>query len=100
MTLFDHPCVIYVECGTNMFQYDAKDGNTMKKLELCILAAKIEWHWLFIRRSRKKGNSLLSSGVSLTSKELNKLNHGLTSHSTKVIRQQMVYEKLIKAVNS
>ncbi len=92
--------MIYVECGTNMFQFDAKDGNAMKKLKLRILAAKIEWHWLFIKRTRKRGNSLLSSGIPLTSQKFIKLNRRLTSRSTKVIRSQMVYEELAKAINS
>ena len=100
MTLFDCQYVIYVECGTNMFQFVAKDGNAMKKLKLWILAAKIEWHWVFIKRTRKRGNSLLGSGISLSSPEVVKLNHRLTSHSTEVIRNQLVYEKLEKAINS
>jgi hypothetical protein len=100
MTLFDCLHVIYVECGTNMFQLDAKDGNAMKKLKLSLLAAKIEWHWLFIKRTRKRGNSLLGIGIPLSSPRFIKLNCSLASHSAKVIRNQMVYEELEKAINS
>jgi len=82
-----------------MFQYDAKDGNTMKKLKLRVLSAKIEWHWLFIKRTRKKGNSLLSSGMPLTSQKFYILNRKLSSHSTKVLKTQAVYDKMGKDVN-
>lgn len=73
-------------------------GNTMKKLELWIIAAEIEWHWLFIKKARKRGNSLLSRGMPLTSRKLCLLNRKLTAHSTKVIRNQMIYEELAKAI--
>ena len=81
-----------------MFQYDAKDGNTMKKLKLRVLSAKIEWHWLFIKRTRKKGNSLLSNGIPLTSQKFYILNRELSSHSTKVLKNQAAYDQVAKAM--
>jgi len=70
----------------------------MKKLKLRVLSAKIEWHWLFIKRTRKKGNSLLSSGMPLTSQKFYILNRKLSSHSTKVMKTQAVYDQLAKAM--
>lgn len=78
-----------------MSQYDAKDVNTMKKLKLCILAVKIEWHWWFIRRTRKKGNSLLSHGMPYSSQKLYRLNKQLSAHSAKALAAQGAYEKLL-----
>jgi len=76
-----------------MSKYDAKDENAMKKLKLRILAVKIEWHWWFIRRTRRKGNSLLSQGVPLASQKLYRLNRKLSAHSAKAIKAQSCYEK-------
>ncbi|PKM74419.1 MAG: hypothetical protein CVU91_00705 [Firmicutes bacterium HGW-Firmicutes-16] len=66
----------------------------MKKLKLCFLAAKIEWHWWFIRRTRKRGSSLLSREVSFSSQKLFLLNRRLSAHSVKVIKIQNDYQKL------
>ena len=77
-----------------MSEYDAKDENTMKKLKLSILAAKIEWHWWFIGKIRKRGNSLLSREVPLSSQKFYLLNRRLSVHSSKAIRAQSAYDKL------
>lgn len=66
----------------------------MKKLELRILAVKIEWHWWFIRRTRRRGNSLLSRGVPLTSQKLYHLNRKLSAHSAKAVKAQSCYERI------
>ena len=78
-----------------MSEYDAKDENTMKKLKLRILAAKIEWHWWFIRRIRKQGNSLLSREVPLSSQKFYLLNRKLSAHSTKALKVQAAYNDIL-----
>ncbi|MEA4895882.1 MAG: hypothetical protein VB064_11570 [Oscillospiraceae bacterium] len=67
----------------------------MKKIELLFLAAKIEWHWWFIRQARRRGNSLLSREVPLSSQKLYRLNRSLSAHSVKAINAQSEYEKLV-----
>jgi len=69
----------------------------MKKLRLLFLAAKIELHWNFIKKNRKKGVYLLSRGVPLTSRKFYMLNKELSLHSTKTIKAQSEYERLSKA---
>ena len=66
----------------------------MKKIKLWLLASKIEWHWWFILRIRRKGNSLLSEGVPLTSQKLHKLNQKLSMHSTKAKKAELAYSIL------
>lgn len=68
----------------------------MKKLKLCFLAAKIEWHWWFIRRTRRKGNSLLSRGMAFSSQKLYHLNRRLSAHSAKALKAQSAYEIISK----
>ena len=77
-----------------MSEYDAKDENTMKKLKLLILAAKIEWHWWFIGKIRRRGNSLLSREVPLSSQKFYLLNRRLSTHSSKAIKAQSLYGRL------
>ncbi len=69
----------------------------MKKLRLLFLAAKIELHWNFIKKSREKGACLLGVGVPLTSRKFYKLNKELSLHSTRAIKAQSEYERLSKA---
>ena len=78
-----------------MSKYDAKDENTMKKLKLRILAAKIELHWWFIRKIRKQGNSLLSREVPLASQKFYLLNRKLSAHSTKALKAQAAYDSIL-----
>jgi len=68
----------------------------MKKIKLWLLASKIEWHWWFILRIRRKGTSLLSGGMPLTSQKLFKLNRNLSMHSTNAIKAQSAYSLLAK----
>ncbi len=70
----------------------------MKKLKLRFLAAKIEWHWWFIRRTRKRGNSLLTREVPFSSQKLFILNRSLSAHSVKALRAQSAYEKLTRTI--
>ena len=70
----------------------------MKKLRLRFLAAKIEWHWWFIRRTRKRGSSLLSREVSFSSQKLFLLNQRLSAHSAKAVRAQLAYERLARTI--
>jgi len=70
----------------------------MKTLKLYILAAKIEWHWWFIGKIRKQGNSLLCREVPLSSQKFYYLNRSLSSHSTKAIKAQSAYDKLVQTV--
>lgn len=70
----------------------------MKILKLRILAARIEWHWWFIKKIRKQGNSLLNQKVPLSSQKFYYLNRNLSSHSTKAIKAQTAYDKLVKTV--
>ena len=78
-----------------MSQYDAKDVNTMKNLKLCILAFRIEWHWRIIRRTRKRGNSLLNHGVPYSSQKLYLLNKTLSTHSVRALSAQSEYKNLL-----
>lgn len=70
----------------------------MKKIKLWLLASKIEWHWWFILRIRRKGTSLISQGEPLTSEKLLKLNRTLSTHSTKAIKAQSAYELMATSV--
>ncbi|NCC88514.1 MAG: hypothetical protein EOM05_11765 [Clostridia bacterium] len=70
----------------------------MTKIKLWLLASKIEWHWWFILRIRRKGTSLLGGGMPLTSQKLCKLNRNLSTHSTKAIKAQLAYRMLAKSV--
>lgn len=63
----------------------------MKDLSIILAAAKIEWHWWFIRMERKKGNSLMVLGYPLSSSKMLKLNRQLSYHSAKAIETQKVY---------
>ncbi|NLH01062.1 MAG: hypothetical protein GX488_04020 [Clostridiales bacterium] len=68
----------------------------MKKLKMWLISVKIEWHWWFIIRIRRKGNSLLRGGAALTSQKLYHLNRRLSSHSTKAMKAQAAYNILAK----
>jgi len=70
----------------------------MKKIKLWLLASKIEWHWWFILRIKREGNSLLGAGMPLTSQKLYKLNRYLSVHSTKAIEAQSAYNMLAKSI--
>lgn len=63
----------------------------MKNLSIIFTAVRIEWHWWFIKRERKKGNSLMAFGYSLSSPKMLRLNRRLSFHSAKVIEEQKVY---------
>ena len=67
----------------------------MKKLSILFKAVKIEWHWWFIRKERKKGNSLITDGYSLSSSKMLQLNKRLSRHSTKVLKAQREYREMV-----
>lgn len=69
----------------------------MKKLRLLFFAAKIEFHWNFIKKNREKGAHLLSRGEPLTSRKFYLLNKELSLHSAKATKAQSEYERLSKA---
>lgn len=55
-----------------------------QKIEMQLLAFKIEWHWFFIIRGRKKGYRLLDKGLPFTSKEILRLSERLDYHCNRV----------------
>ena len=70
----------------------------MKEIKLWLLASKIEWHWWFILRIRRKGTYLLNGGIPFASQRLYKLNRNLSMHSTKVIKAESAYNILAKSL--
>ena len=68
----------------------------MEKLNLWLLAIKIECNWWFILRIRRKGNNLLKKGAPLSSQKLYRLNCNLSKHSTRAMKAQALYDKLVK----
>ena len=65
-----------------------------KETELRILAMRIEYHWWFIMRGRKKGNKLIDAGQPLSSPMLLALNDRLTRHCVRVMKYTKRYEDL------
>ncbi len=65
----------------------------MKNLKLKLLAAQIELHWWFIKRQRKKGNKLLESGFSYSSKKILALNRSFSKHCAQAMKAQREYER-------
>lgn len=63
----------------------------MNNMLITLTAIKIEWHWWFIKKGRKKGNMLLASGYSLSSSKMLQLNRSLSKHSAKAVKAQNVY---------
>lgn len=69
----------------------------MKKISILLTAVKIEWHWWFIRKERKKGNSLIAAGQPLSSSKMLSLNSNLSRHSAKVIKAERIYAEMVGA---
>ena len=65
-----------------------------KKIELRILAMRIEYHWWFIMRGRKTGNKLIDAGQPLSSPKLLALNNRLTHHCVRAMKYTRRYEYL------
>ena len=62
--------------------------------EMRLVAFRIEWHWWFIMRGRKRGNRLIDAGTPLTSPELLRLSNNITEHGLKAMEAQKRYEDL------
>ena len=63
-----------------------------KKLKAALLAARIEYHWWFILRCRKRGERWLSGGEPLSSKRLLRLSRRIDRHGLKVRQYGRFYE--------
>lgn len=64
----------------------------MKRLYGFWLAFRIEYHWWYILRYRKRGKGMIESGVALSSPELIKLSQKITEHGMVALRLQNEYE--------
>ena len=67
----------------------------MKRLYGFWLAFRIEYHWWYILRNRKRGIGLIESGVALSSPELIKLSQKITEHGMVALRLQDEYEEKV-----
>lgn len=61
----------------------------MKKILALVLALRIEYHWWHIKLGRKVFDLLYSSGMSLLSMPIQKINNLVSRHSARA----MLYEK-------
>ena len=64
----------------------------MKRLNEFLLACRIEWHWWFIQRWKKRGIRMIERGTPLTSPELIRLSQKITRHGMVALRLQDEYE--------
>ena len=62
--------------------------------EMRLVAFRVEWHWWFIMRGRKRGNRLIDAGTPLTSPKLLRLDKNITQHGNKALEAQKQYEDL------
>ena len=67
----------------------------MKHLYGFWLALRIEYHWCYILRYRKRGIGVIESGVALNSPELIKLSQKITRHGMVALRLQDEYENKV-----
>ncbi|BBB92448.1 MAG TPA: hypothetical protein PKA28_04570 [Methylomusa anaerophila] len=67
-----------------------------KKLRMKMLAVRIEWHWGFIMRGRKKGNHLLEKGPPYTSDKILRLSKRVDRHCNSISRLTNKYIELAK----
>ena len=74
-------------------QFTQRKYKKMKSLKLKLLAARIELHWWFIRRQRKKGNKLLEAGFSHSSERFLALNRSFSKHCAQAMKAQWEYER-------
>lgn len=66
----------------------------MKRIKERWLAARIELHWAYIMRCRKRGNALLDHGEPLNSGRMLKLARKIDRHGSIAFRLQDLYETL------
>ena len=64
----------------------------MKRLYGFWLAFRIEYHWWYILRYRKRGMGMIESGIAFSSPELIKLSQKITGHGMVALRLQDEYE--------
>lgn len=64
----------------------------MRQLYGFLLAFRIEYHWWYILRYRKRGIGMIERGVALSSPELIKLSQKITRHGMVALRLQDEYE--------
>lgn len=65
----------------------------MKRLNEFLLACRIEWHWWFIQRWKKRGIRMIERGTPLTSPELIRLSQKITRHGMVALHLQNKFEK-------
>ena len=65
-----------------------------KRIRAALLAARIEYHWWFIRYYRKRGENLIGSGEPLTSKRMLRLNDRANFHGLRARKYEKCYEDL------
>lgn len=67
----------------------------MKQLYGFWLACRIEYHWWYIQRYRKRGIRMIESGIALSSPELIMLSEKITRHGMVALRLQDEYENKV-----
>ena len=67
----------------------------MKRLYGFWLAFRIEYHWWYILRYRKRGIGMIESCVALSYPELIKLSQKITEHGMVALRLQDEYEEKV-----
>lgn len=65
-----------------------------QKVRMKLLAVRIEWHWLFIMRVRKKVNLMIGKEIPFTSAVLLRLDKRLNRHCGRVTWLTHQYEEL------
>ena len=65
-----------------------------KRIRAALLAARIEYHWWFILRYRKRGEKWIANGEPLDSKRLLRLNERLNFHGLRAKKYEKCYETL------
>lgn len=66
--------------------------NLHKRIRAALLAARIEYHWWFIRCYRKRGERWLDHGETLHSDRLLRLNDRINFHGLRVKHYEKNYE--------
>nr|WP_325196419.1 hypothetical protein [uncultured Oscillibacter sp.] len=67
----------------------------MKQLYGFWLACRIEYHWRYILKYRKRGKGMIESGAALSSSELVTLSQKITRHGMVALRLQDEYENKV-----
>ena len=65
-----------------------------KRISAALLAARIEYHWWFILRYRKRGEKLIGRGEPLTSRRMLRLNDRANFHGLRAKKCEKRYETL------